>query len=126
MAGRQLDAGCIDAYSLGDRERCIWLYDTFEGMPPPTDVDRLFSGEFASDVLKRTDRVGEQTRAIAGLDEVKANLATTGYSGDHLRFVEGMVEDTFRRPLPSRSASSASTPTGTSRLGTSCGTFGHA
>jgi O-methyltransferase len=86
--------------SLGDRERCIWLYDTFEGMPPPTDVDRSFGGEFASDVLRRTDAVGEGTRAVAGLDEVKANLATTGYPSDRLRFVEGMVEDTIPAVAP--------------------------
>jgi O-methyltransferase len=86
--------------SLGDCERHLWLYDTFQGMPPPTEVDRSLTGEHARDALKRTDSVGMAMRAVAGLAEVKANLATTGYPSDHLRFVEGMVEDTIPAVAP--------------------------
>jgi O-methyltransferase len=88
--------------SLGDRERHVWLYDTFEGMPPPADADRSYTGEHAMDVLKRTDTAGEHTRAIAGLDEVRANLASTSYPADHLHFVEGMVEETVPSIAPER------------------------
>ena len=86
--------------SLGDRERHVWLYDTFEGMPPPADVDRSLTGQRAADLLKRTDAAGEHTRAVAGLDEVKANLATIGYPRDRLQFVEGRVEDTIPAVAP--------------------------
>jgi O-methyltransferase len=86
--------------SLGDRERRVWLYDTFEGMPPPADVDRSLTGQHARDLLKRTDAAGDNTRAVAGLDEVKANLAGTGYPSDHLHFVEGRVEDTIPAVAP--------------------------
>src|SRR5215207_1701455 len=86
--------------SLGDRKRCVWLYDTFEGMPPPGDVDRSLIGQHATDLLKRTDAAGEHTRAVAGLDEVRANLAMTGYPSDHLHFVEGRVEDTIPTVAP--------------------------
>src|SRR5687768_14846102 len=63
--------------SLGDRERSLWLYDTFEGMPPPSDVDRSIDGHDAAALLERSGPTGEYTRAAAGLDEVKANLAAT-------------------------------------------------
>jgi O-methyltransferase len=86
--------------SLGDRERRIWLYDTFEGMPPPADVDRSLTGQHAKELLERTDAAGERTRAVAGLDEVKSNLATTGYPTERLHFVEGMVEDTIPAVAP--------------------------
>jgi len=86
--------------SLGDRERNVWLYDTFEGMPPPAEVDRSFAGEPAAALLGRTDIAGELTRAVASLDEVRANLATTGYPSQRLHFVEGMVEDTIPAVAP--------------------------
>lgn len=86
--------------SLGERERRIWLYDTFEGMPPPTDADRSISGELAADALARPGAAGKQARAVAGLDEVKANLASTGYPSEHLRFVEGRVEETIPAVAP--------------------------
>jgi len=81
--------------SLGERERCIWLYDTFEGMPPPAEVDRSVFGQPAAALLRQTDAAGERTRAVAALDEVEANLASTGYPRDRLHFVDGMVEDTI-------------------------------
>jgi O-methyltransferase len=86
--------------SLGDRERHVWLYDTFEGMPPPADVDRSLTGQHAAELLQRTGAAGAHTRAVAALDEVKANLATTGYPSHHLHFVEGMVEDTIPAVAP--------------------------
>jgi len=86
--------------SLGDRERSIWLYDTFQGMPPPADVDRSFTGQDAAALLERTDTAGEHTRAAAAIDEVRANLASTGYPSNRLHFVEGMVEDTIPALAP--------------------------
>ena len=86
--------------SLGDRTRRLWLYDTFAGMPPPTELDRSLTGEHAAEALERTDAVGEGTRAVARLGEVRANLASTGYPSDQLRFVQGMVEDTIPTVAP--------------------------
>jgi O-methyltransferase len=86
--------------SLGERERAVWLYDTFAGMPPPAEVDRAIGGQDAAALLERTDSAGEQTRAVAALDEVRANLAATGYPSERLHFVEGMVEDTIPGVAP--------------------------
>jgi O-methyltransferase len=88
--------------SLGDRERSVWLYDTFEGMPPPADVDRSITGEHAAALLGRPGPAGEDTRALASLEEVRANLAATGYPSDRLQFVEGKVEDTIPAVAPER------------------------
>jgi O-methyltransferase len=86
--------------SLGERERHVWLYDTFAGMPPPSDVDRSIAGQQATALLERTDSAGEHTRAVAALDEVKANLASTGFPSKRLHFVVGMVEDTIPATAP--------------------------
>jgi O-methyltransferase len=52
-------------------------------------------GEIAPDDWRRT--VGEDHRgswAYASLDEVKVKLAQTGYPGDKLVFVKGLLENT--------------------------------
>jgi O-methyltransferase len=85
--------------------RDLYLYDTFVGMPPPSDVDRApVLGQHAEEVLLRKDAVGELTRAIAGLEEVRANMARTGYPSERLHYVEGKVEDTIPDRAPERIA----------------------
>jgi hypothetical protein len=87
----------------GDTSRDLWLYDTFEGMSEPGAEDRAASGETAAAQLARTPR-GEGVWCEAGLDDVKANLAATGYPAERIHFVQGKVEDTIPASLPSRIA----------------------
>jgi hypothetical protein len=89
---------------VGD-QRDLYLYDTFEGMPPPGDVDRSpVLGKHADEILALDDDVGASTRAVAGLDEVRANLALTGYPSERLHYVVGKVEDTVPGTAPDRIA----------------------
>jgi|SRR5579864_7896596 len=72
----------------GDVERPLWLYDTFSGLPvpdPDRDVDLL--GNPAIDRWR-------DNWAMGSLEEVKENLASTGYPV--LNFIVGLVEDTLR------------------------------
>jgi hypothetical protein len=87
---------------LGDTSRTIWLYDTYEGMSEPTRLDVNRFGARASDLLDNLDRsAGEQnTWAFATLDDVRANMQSTGYP--RIRFVKGKVEDTIPGELPER------------------------
>jgi hypothetical protein len=87
----------------GDTSRDLWLYDTFEGMSEPGAEDRSASGETAAAQLARTPR-GEGVWCEAGLADVKANLASTGYPAERIRFVQGKVEDTIPASLPARIA----------------------
>jgi hypothetical protein len=85
--------------------RDLYLYDTFEGMPPPGDIDRSpILGKHADEILALDDEVGALTRAVAGLDEVRANLALTGYPTERLHYVVGKVEDTIPATVPDRIA----------------------
>jgi O-methyltransferase len=86
---------------LGIYDRDIYLYDTFEGMPEPDDVDRGRFGEPAGrSWRKRRDETGRSTWINHGLDEVRANLAETGYPDDRLHFVKGKVEETLATEAP--------------------------
>lgn len=82
---------------LGARRR-LHLFDTFDGMPPPTTVDRDLSGVAAAGWLAAEDRDTGSTWARSPLEDVRANLRSTGYPPELVHFVPGMVEDT----IPSR------------------------
>lgn len=87
----------------GDTSRHLYLFDTFEGMSEPTDEDRALSGESAGAQLARTDRE-HPLWAVAGLEDVQANIASTGYPADKIHFVKGKVEDTIPGTIPERIA----------------------
>ena len=85
--------------SLGDRTWCVFVYDTFAGMPPPTELDRSLTGEHAAEALERTDAVA---RGRAPLPALARSSEPRGHrlSSDQLRFVQGMVEDTIPTVAP--------------------------
>ena len=72
-------------------------------MSEPTEADRSHSGEAASAQLARTTR-GAGVWCEAGLDDVRANLHSTGYPPERIHFVQGKVEDTLPGTLPAQVA----------------------
>ena len=68
---------------LGDL-RDIYLFDTFEGLPPPTSED----GDGARDYW-------QEGRLKGALEDVRANMASTGYPAELVHYVVGKVEDTM-------------------------------
>ncbi len=84
--------------SEGDTARQLYLYDTFEGMSEPTDVDKAYHGEPASEQLSKTPK-GEGVWCRAGIEDVRANVLSTGYPPENIHFIKGKVEET----LPSAS-----------------------
>jgi O-methyltransferase len=90
--------------ALGER-RDIWLYDTFEGMPPPSPRDVDHSGLRAADVWEEVRRdPSSNVLALATRGVAEANLASTGYPQQRLHFVVGRVEDTIPERAPERIA----------------------
>jgi O-methyltransferase len=80
----------------------IHLFDTFEGMPRPTERDAfIYSGKPALDIQGFYDNTG---KAWTRCDEpaVRANMATTGYDPRLLHFHRGMVETTIPDQAPER------------------------
>ncbi len=92
-------AAALALAAAGDLARDVWLYDTFEGMTAPTAADRAMDGALASELMARdTDAAG--VRAIAGLEDVRANMASTGYPAERVHFVAGPVERTLPTQAP--------------------------
>ena len=85
--------------AVGDSERSLYLFDTFEGMPAPGHEDVRYDGISAATVLEREPR-RDPTSAwcVASLDDVKTSMTKVGYPEERVHFVAGRVEAT----LPSR------------------------
>jgi hypothetical protein len=81
---------------LGDTGRQLWLFDTFEGMTPPTRADVAFDNQPADRLL----RDHEELRCQAGLDAVRKAVLGTGYPAANVHFIPGRVEDTIPARAP--------------------------
>jgi O-methyltransferase len=92
-------AAALTLLQEGQADRDLFLYDTFEGMTAPTDVDRTADGTPARAHLE-ADRRKERYWCIAGLEDVRQNMASTGYPAERLHFVQGPVERTLPACLP--------------------------
>lgn len=81
-----------------DRE--LYLFDTFEGMTEPTDVDYDIRGVLASSRLAHTHRLRGSVWAYASLEDVRRNVLGTGYPAARVHFVKGPVEETLPDQAP--------------------------
>jgi O-methyltransferase len=101
--GGSMMAAALTLMRLGNRERTLHLYDTYDGMPPPTVIDRDYLGNSAAEQLKSQAKDAE-VWARAQLDEVEANMRSTGYPLDRVCFIKGRVEETIPGHVPERIA----------------------
>lgn len=90
------------SHNPGQRE--FWLYDTFEGMPPPTSADVEHHGRSATAALAAEDPASSDVWAISDLEVVKANMLSTGYPAELTHYVVGTVETTIPAVVPKQIA----------------------
>lgn len=83
----------------GVTDRDIYLYDTFEGMTAPGEMD----GSRAFTRFEQHQKAGELW-AAAGEDVVRATLANTAYPQDRFTLVKGDVLQTIPGTLPDKIA----------------------
>ena len=89
----------------GDTSRNLYLFDTFEGMSPPTENDVDIAGGTAKSLLERSDKdKDESVWCNASLDVVKTALSSTGYPSEKIHYVKGMVEQTIPNLVPDKIA----------------------
>lgn len=88
--------------NAADRE--LYLFDTFDGMTPPTDADVDLFGDDAASVMKLLPKEGSPVWAYSPEAEVRANMASTGYPSQLVHFVRGSVMDTLPQQAPERIA----------------------
>lgn len=75
---------------LSDTREC-WLFDTFEGMPPPEDIDfDVSTGAPAETDYQRLSNTSEGW-CFASLSEVQRNIEQSGVSAEQFRLVKGDV-----------------------------------
>jgi hypothetical protein len=97
-------AAALTLMRLGDTARDLYLYDTFEGMPPPGAADvAAFTGERADKLLAGSSRKSD-VRAYAPLEEAQETLARSGYPASQIKFIKGRVEETIPQTAPERIA----------------------
>jgi O-methyltransferase len=85
----------------GDKSREIYLYDTFEGMSEPTEIDKVFTGTTADELMTSTEK--EDPTSVwcySALEEVQQNVQTLKYPEKKVHYVKGKVEDTIPGTLP--------------------------
>jgi O-methyltransferase len=99
--GGSMMATALTLQSLNCADRELYLFDTFEGMPKPEDVDVHASGQAAMTEFIQEQR-GEDSSAVcyASLDEVKSAMARTKYNPARIHFIRGKVEETIPAQAP--------------------------
>jgi O-methyltransferase len=66
----------------------IWLYDTFQGMTEPENIDIDLNNNKAENIL-------HQVFCLSPLDEVKRNLSSSKYPTDKIKYIIGDVCQTL-------------------------------
>ncbi|MEV8346127.1 TylF/MycF/NovP-related O-methyltransferase [Streptomyces niveus] len=97
--GGSMQACAKALLALGESDRGLHLFDTFEGMPPPTAEDLRRDGKSAEDLLAAQGK-DRPIWAIASLEDVQAGFEQVPYPGERVHYVQGMVEDTVPHQAP--------------------------
>jgi O-methyltransferase len=97
--GGSMQAAARTLITLDDYTRHLYLFDTFEGMPPPTDADLRRDGKPAAELLQEQDR-DSHVWAIATLEDVQEGFAEVEYPSELVHYVKGMVEETVPAQAP--------------------------
>lgn len=69
-------------------DRKVFLYDTFEGMTPPEDIDKDLNGRKAENIL-------EDVMCISPIDEVRETIERSSFPMTNVTFVVGDVSTTL-------------------------------
>ncbi len=97
----QAIARVLAAHGATDRE--LHLFDTFEGMPPPTEEDIQRGGPTAEELLRTKPRTA-WVWAIADLDDVRAGMEQVDYPAERVHYHPGLVEDMIPGAAPEQIA----------------------
>ena len=88
---------------LGTDNIDLYMFDTYEGMTRPTEVDINYAGKPASIEFERTKGTSDScTWCYAPIEQVQHNMGSTGYDMDRVKLIKGKVEDTIPDLAPSQ------------------------
>ncbi|MFJ1589662.1 TylF/MycF/NovP-related O-methyltransferase [Kitasatospora albolonga] len=97
--GGSMQACARTLLSVGETERELHLFDTYEGMTPPTAEDLRRDGRPARELL---DAQGKDRPiwAVASLEDVQAGFEQVPYPKERVHYVRGPVEETVPGQAP--------------------------
>jgi hypothetical protein len=101
--GGSMMAAALALQERGD-VRDLYLFDTFDGMTPPGEFDREFSGRHATELLDADPTRTSDYWAVAPIERVRENMYSTGYPPERITLVKGPVEETIPDHAPERIA----------------------
>ncbi len=94
-------AAALTLLEQGETDREMFLFDTYEGMSAPTEKDISRTGDLAQGKWEDSQtQEGVNTWCYASVEDVQANMETTGYPMDKVHLIKGMVEDTIPSQSP--------------------------
>lgn len=68
----------------------VWLFDTFQGMTPPQDIDVDINNKYAHDLINQPGIL-----AKSEIEEVKSNLSLSKFDKNKIKFIVGDVSETL-------------------------------
>ena len=90
-------AMALSLLNLNIKDRSLFLFDTFSGMTEPSDNDVAGRGVRAKEILGRTPKGdGNNVWCVAGLEDVKTNMASTAYPKELVKYIEGDIVETLK------------------------------
>lgn len=101
VAGDVCEFGCNEGATsrllaqeiLPHRDRTLWLFDSFEGLPAPTEKDRLI------DDIAGLGSIGAYRGLMrAAEDQVRDKLAKVPFPPERTRLIKGWINETLARP----------------------------
>lgn len=104
--GGSVMAAARTLVELGSTDRDLYLYDTYEGLPPPGVQDAIIGSDKSAEEIfaAKNAKSGDKPFLEAPIEIVRANLQRTGYPMDRVHLVKGLVEDTIPHTAPERIA----------------------
>jgi O-methyltransferase len=91
--------------SISNTDRQLFLYDTFEGMPPPGEKDLSFDNRPAEVLLnKDLDKENNLVWAYSTLNDVKRTMSLCNYPASNIHYIKGKVEETIPGTIPKKIA----------------------
>ena len=86
------------ANEIRDTDKLLWLFDSFEGLPKPTEKDALIHDIFGLGTIEKY-----QGTMAYGVNEVMERLGAISYPPSRVKIVPGFIENTISgAELPAR------------------------
>ena len=85
----------------GVTDRDLHLFDTYDGMSPPTEEDKSLDGVSADAQLAAEQKSEASTIwCCASIEDVRANMESVGYPMERIHLIKGTVEQTIPVQAP--------------------------